>query len=361
MPSVLIHGATNCGSSNYGDFIYVDQLASHIEAYPEFEVFLAQPSEFFLSHTCWKQHTLAGINLLVYAPGGYFGEGHAANLLTNMIHFLRFMPIGLRAALKRIPIVVVGIGAGPNHNHLLSWSIRRIASSSVAISVRDKQSADALLKLGCDRIQEYPDMILAMDVVSGRREDEQTHRLLDKAKGKKLLLIHYNHSAEALEKFAVAASAFLRFHPDYIPIVCYDQLLETADELFDHFESIVPGAELYRYADPYSLSVLLSDVQLILTCKLHVGVVGAMQGASVLCFAEHPEKSKRFYEQIGYADRCSSLYESDAESISNSLELYYDKPISIPKEIISAAAKHWDVLDDAIEAVFGKQEGIYVK
>ena len=45
---ILLHGATNWGSSNFGDFIYADKIAKHIRSrFPDAMVELAEPSDYF--------------------------------------------------------------------------------------------------------------------------------------------------------------------------------------------------------------------------------------------------------------------------------------------------------------------------
>lgn len=53
-------------------------------------------------------------------------------------------------------------------------------------------------------------MMLACDLFSLSKETEQIKKVYDYIKDKKLLLVHYNHSAEALEKFACAINGFVK-------------------------------------------------------------------------------------------------------------------------------------------------------
>jgi len=93
---------------------------------------------------------------------------------------------------------------------------------------------------------------------------------------------------------------------------------------------------------------LLRRADVVLTCKLHVGVVAAMFDKSVICAAEHPEKTIRFYSYIGEFGRCSSLYKSEPENILINLKKYENQPMHIDSRVKNLAMKHWDALNLAI-------------
>lgn len=351
MGKVIVHGATNCGSSNFGDYIYVDKLCHYIRQKTDCNVYIADPSNFFLEHTQFRKGTLQGASLLVYAPGGYFGEGHAARFRDNLVQFIRFMPVGLRASALKIPIFVLGIGAGPNNSKMLSWAIRRITQNAICTTVRDRESYQALEKLGCPRVIESSDLILDMDIKKSAVETGQVRNIRRLAHGRKILLVHYNHDKKALDIFAQSVAAYVKKHPDWFVVVCYDQLLDQSDEMYDVFKKSVANSVLFSYSDPYELVSLLSVCTLILTSKLHVGVIGALFEKSVLCVAEHPEKSKRFYRQIGNKERCVSLFETSPLEILALLERYADRSVVIPNTEFEKARLSWSLFDKALASL----------
>ncbi|MCK1257701.1 hypothetical protein MX099_07560 [Streptococcus uberis] len=102
---ILLHGATDFGSSNFGDFIYGEIYHSFIkEILPDSNVSYYNPSEYFKKYTRnydFNNNDAKNADLLVYIPGGYFGEGHNAQLKHNLMQFYRFMPVGLKSLFKK--------------------------------------------------------------------------------------------------------------------------------------------------------------------------------------------------------------------------------------------------------------------
>lgn len=352
---ILLHGATNWGSSNFGDFIYADKIAKHIRSrFPDAMVELAEPSDYFkqlMPFATTGKVDIKNADALIYIPGGYFGEGHSARIKDNLIHFLRFMPVGLKALKRQIPIAVIGIGAGPNHNYLLTWAIKKIVKGSVATTVRDRESYDALRSLGCDGVSEGSDMILTMDLDSEQFDYGQINQIKKQANQKKILLVHYNHSAKALDCFGKSVTEFLSTNPEYKVVVCYDQLLDRADEFFKIFKSFVPDALRFEYWNPYELVGMITASDSVLTCKLHVGVVASMKGKSVICAAEHPEKTMRYYRQIGEKDRCVSLYDTGCEQLAALLRQYHMLPVGVSSDLLDSSQCHWEKLDSVLTAI----------
>src|SRR5690606_12928160 len=56
--------------------------------------------------------------------------------------------------------------------------------------------------------------------------------------------------------------------------------------------------------DPWDLLALINLLDLVITTKLHVGIVAVALATPVLAFPYHP-KVTRFYDQIQASDRCN--------------------------------------------------------
>lgn len=354
---IVLHGASDFGSSNFGDFLYAEEIFCHIvECYKGCCVRLHKPSDFFRKYIMGyrdENFSLKEADLAIYIPGGYFGEGHNARIRDNIFQFIRFMPFGLAASVLRKRMIVVGVGAGPLDSSLMKLSVKRIVNSSMFVSVRDDESASVLEHLGCDRPIEAGDMILAMDLASKCEETEQIRRVREYAGQKKILFVHFNHSDLAAHLFAASVDEWRQNHPEYCIIVGADQILANEDELFGCFARQCPDCFHFVYGNPYELLSLLRMSDTILTCKLHVGVVGSMFGKSVLCFAEHPEKSVRFYRQIGEEGRFYDLYNADNEKVTLALDKFHERTINIPYKAIEKAREHWRIIDRSISICKG--------
>ena len=349
---IMLHGATNCNSSNYGDYIYADMIC-HYLAERKIGMHIFQPSDFFKKYLkkyniLHKLNPLA-MDALVYIPGGYFGEGHKAQFKDNIIHWLRFMPIGILAAMLNKPIAILGIGAGPLNSRILRSSVKYICNHAELVTARDSYSFKTLKDLcpNRDYIKESFDLILTNQELKNHTyvsTEECAHRTL---------LVHYNHSVEALEKFAEAVKIFTNKHPEYRVIVSSDQILKNDEELFKKFKRIVQTANCiyHRYSSPEDMTSLIGISDLILTTKLHVGVVGALLGKSVISIPCHPEKTIRFYHAIHEDSRCLSLFEATPADILEIMESNYSHKIEINNDLVVLADLTWKLFDKFIAGV----------
>lgn len=350
--NILLHGATNCGSSNYGDYIYGEMIYEFFKD-KKYNVCFYQPSDFFKNNLKISDSQTFKKNkadLIVYIPGGYFGEGHNSKFKENLVQFLRFMPLGIWASYRKTPMIVLGIGAGPINNILMKFGIKRICNNSSFVTVRDNESYNSLQSL-CPKanIIECGDLILTRDIKKLNTDTEQLKEIIDIKKDKKIVLVHYNHDKYALDRFAECLNDFIRNNKDYSVVVASDSILEYDNEYYELFKQKFQHDSVhFIYEDPHEMTTLLEKVDIVLTCKLHVGVVASLYGKSVIAAACHPEKTKRFYEQINQPDRCVSLYESNNDQLVSLLEKYKDKSIKIEDKIICNACKSWEILEGFI-------------
>lgn len=345
---ILLHGATNWESSNFGDYLYGEifyeflsklLVGSKISFYDTSDFFKNNIREY---RGCIETRKIKEVDCLVYIPGGYFEEAHNARLRDNLVHFIRFMPVGLKCALFRKHIVIIGVGAGENRNGLLKIAIRAICKHSRLITVRDEQSKTALELLGINSVIVGADPLLAKRLDAKEEVTEQINSIVERAKNKKILFVHYNHSELAMEMFGKTIKKFLEVNSEYVIVVGSDQILKNEEVMYEKFcEYVEERCMFYKYNSAHELIALLNRVDTILTCKLHVGVVSAMFAKSVICAAVHPEKTIRFYERINNRERCVSLYETNEEELLFLLNKFLDTKIKISKDEINKAKVHY--------------------
>lgn len=351
----LLHGATNWSSTNFGDFLYAYEIYRYLKQNSDNQVGFYQPSDYFIKYLNSNGVkpdcvSFKNADYLIYIPGGYFGEGHNARRSDTIIQFIRFMPFGLKAVIGKKKLVAIGVGAGPIDRWFMKWAVKSICKNSIAVTTRDKESQEALKSIGIDNVPEYSDMMLAYDLKNVFENTEQIRRVIKYADGCKILMVHYNHSREALEKFAVAVNDFVEEHEEYKVVVTADSVLPYEDEYFQIFKDLCKcEAFHFIYDNPFEMLKLIDLSGVILTCKLHVGVVGGMFNKSVICVAEHPEKTQRFYDLINNPQNCVSLYETTEEHIKILLNDLHNKSICIPNDETEKAKMHWSVIDRMIE------------
>ena len=199
-------------------------------------------------------------------------------------------------------------------------------------------------------IIECGDMIITKKL--NQKNTAQIDQLRDIHKTKKLLLVHYNHDKEAMNKFAESTKCFVEMHPDYYVIVSSDCILNYAQDYFKEFRRKY-GMECsyFAYNDPAEMTALIKLVDVVLTCKLHVGVVACTFNKSVIVAACHYEKTKRFYSQIRQQDRCIDLNKVSKETLLAMMNQYHNKKIFIEDGIIEKANRSWEILDSHAEGI----------
>lgn len=347
---IILHGATNWGSSNFGDFLYGAAIYNYVkENYRGVEIGFYDPSEYFVKYLGACKTSLSKSDILIYIPGGYFGQSHKSRFIDNMIQFVRFMPVGIKAVFRSIKIGIIGIGAGPIVSPLLKYPIKMIGKKAEVLCVRDIESYNALKELGLNNVVEFSDLILALNLNRLSKITKQVVDICDKCKGKKILFVHYNHSLLARDIFAQLLDVFVAENSEYQLVVGSDCLLSYENEYYSEFSKKVRQECIhFIYDSPYEMIALLGKVDAVLTCKLHVGVVATMLNKPVVCFAEHPEKTMRYYRQINQMNRCASLYDTSENDMLKILKNNIVEKSFVPDEEIDKAKQNFDILSELI-------------
>lgn len=360
MKKIMLHGCTGGKTSNFGDFIFADLIASYIiEQYKNDSVGFFNLSNFFrnnmdnISLNC--DMCVAQIDALVYIPGGYFGERDKPTLRSKLWHFRRYFLIGLYAAIFDKPIAIVGVGSTPIKSRILQSSIRYVCNKAKIITVRDEESKVSLQNIGVtNQITVLSDMILSFDKSKMKPIEEAFDVLINtQHSNKKLILVHYNNNVSVMEKFAVSIKSFLENHNDYSVVVASDSVINNESELFEKFKSLAGNFNdniiLYKYNDPWKLCSLIEKCNCVLTTKLHVGIVAIRLGKSVLSFPKHVEKTQRLYSQINESDRCIDIKAARVEDITNLLNKFHNKPIVLGDKVYNDSLNNWDYLEKFLD------------
>jgi hypothetical protein len=109
---------------------------------------------------------------------------------------------------------------------------------------------------------------------------------------------------------------------------------------------VAAPAVVVPYRDPDQVLGVIKALDLVITTKLHVGIVACALGTSVLAFPAH-QKTRRFYEQIGAADRCLPLHQLAPGDALAQLERFARGelgPAPVPPAVRAAALNNRTVL-----------------
>ena len=363
MKKVVIHGATS--TSNFGDVLFAHLFYKKCLALQDVQVDFLQNGKYgigdFLRKELLYDRTMSKGEFLksdvfVFMSGGYFGEHSKAFIRNGNIrpiriikwYFRYFLP-AVRFQKKGKPIFILGIGGGPVTSRLLRKTMVSLMEKAVCVTVRDEETRDYFKRYGVkreilvttDTAQVYtPDMLPPLEGFS-----LNSH--------KKHLFLHMNLTGETdaliATKIAPSVIRFLEEHKDYDLVVgcdCVAGVDRIQDsETYKAIKAKEIVAQIYPYADSHQFAALLNRMDLIVTTKLHVGIVGATLGKSVVSFPSHKEKTKRYYRQIGEEGRSVPLKEVTPEQVEAQLEKYYNKPIILPTDIYKLAEMNLSLLE----------------
>ena len=349
---VMIHGAIN--TSNYGDFLFAAIFSNalmkcgiEVEYYshPKYGI-----SDFFANHLGYTPDRLhyravmKNCDALVYISGGYFLSHKKP--MDEFTHTKRFLTPGLFFMKNDKPIYILGIGAGPFYKGPFSKKAKQLLQYASAVTVRNDESKEYCLSLGVERdIPVTADTALVLrDYLNNTITERSWHPAEPE---KKMFLFHIdcNRSVrKKLKKIAVPAiKSFLDTHKDYALYLTSDGVMPKS--LYDEYATMFKpySTHILEYDDPWVLTRQIEKADLIMTTKLHMGIVGSVFGCSVVSFPWHL-KTQRFYKQIGEKDRCVLLSEADENKVSIQLGRFEGQRITLPKELIEQAKLNLDML-----------------
>ena len=348
-------------NDNFGDYLLYKELHDTITRKfgESVEIISSEVSEFYdqFSPVIRMPHfkAMKEADFIVFGGGGYFGEGTRKKFLWNLA-FVRYY--GLKAtsiAMAGKKFIIVGVGAGPFKYFFSRWMTRYIFNRADYISVRDNESKEFLKRIGVKKdVEMHPDWILGMDV----KDVIATAKLSEKVKEvcqKEYLLVHliskYTDNDAGLGLVTKEILAYCK-NKDVKVVVTCDQTKEDVylrtKELSRRF-----GDSLlfyYEYKSPYELISLIGSAKMIITDKLHVGIVGVAAGTNVVSVPLH-SKTPRLYKQIGRSDYCKPIKDVAQGDIYKLLDKAYNNIPSDMSTICEASRYNREIVISKIDAL----------
>ena len=352
---IMLHGATNM--SNYGDYIFAELFMDALKTKGHEVLFYSHPkygiSDYFAKYLRVApdrrnyKKDLKLIDCFIFISGGYFVEPRKPGVLSEYKHYCRYLKPAMSLLRCGKPIYILGVGAGPFKNKRFSRSARKIINYASVVTVRDEES-----KQYCDQFGIYNDIIVTSDTALligeylNNKKQEIPKFNIDE--GRKMLLFHIDSNQEVKEKISsTIAPAIIRFlndNPEYKLFLAADGVKD--DVLYEEYRSTFAEAHptVLIYDNPWELTRQIERADLIVTTKLHMGIVGSALGRSVVSFPFVPQKTKRFYKQIGEPDRCVSLTDITTDKVYGMLEAFKKRRIQVPNEFIKKARLNLEYL-----------------
>lgn len=354
--NILIHGATH--TSNFGDVLFAYLFFKRCEELNVNARFLEMP-RFAVSEFCRKELnynykgnmlSLFKSDALIMMSGGYLGDDKYStkNSIKRYLHYI--LPARLFELLKK-PVYIIGVGGGPLISKKLRNSCVKMLNNASYISVRDIETKEYFESYGVKM-----DIVLSTDTAQVITSDELSKYHMDSNTNildpnKKYIFLHVvNKPAidkKMSESIAPAINRFLFDHPDYDVVIGNDEITDV--RLLKTYNAIIDDRKIaFDYESIFQLCSILNKMNFVVTPKLHVGIVSASLGKSVLSFPIHREKTERYYRQIGEQRRCVHMDNVTEDLAYNQINEFYNVPISISLEIRNMAKNNLCVIDDFI-------------
>lgn len=260
-----------------------------------------------------------------FIGGGYLGAPTAQTVkYLSVWHFYHVQAL-LRAAYSAKRIGIFGIGAGPLISGPARYLIKRIVSKATVVGVRDTESQSELENLGVNlsRIVPYTDAALALCQDGLVRRSEQRNRFSDRTFRIGLHLSLTGTDTHLVDAFG---SAIRGLHAKNRPVEIVGLVDQNGtsgavrqSDNFQRISSQMPcAATVHRFTMVDDFLDSIAGCDLLITTKLHVGVVGRCFGIPVLSMPTHL-KTPRFYRQIGESDWCLPIKDFELEWLQSRL------------------------------------------
>lgn len=329
-----------CGAShgtNFGDYIFSEMFYELLkQENTRNTITFFNLSRFFKLNLNVKKSNILNLiksRNLVYISGGYFGQSPNEDFFHSLNRFIRYFLVSWFFMSKRKRIYVIGVGVGPLKYGFLRRGFLKIFEKASCVIVRDDESKNYAEIHGVKRnVDVSVDSALAYKLKSLHTvEQKQILLHLPNVKSEKLIII-----ADSLKETVLK-------NQKYSLILANDQISNK-----DIYTGISHYLQAYNivimeYKKPDDMFELIMNSEIIITSKLHVGIIGTLFKKSVFSIPTHPNKTTRYYKQIGYSNRCVPMSEITDEKLRNMFE-HYEKKVILSDDLIQKAESNFNIL-----------------
>lgn len=345
---VAIHGSYF--GDNFGDSLFVLQYVKYLN-----EIGISNEDIYLISagsriRNYAKVSSIKGLkaikeaNRIIFIGGGYFGERKEKQLIWHLRFWVRHISICLACIFYGKRYAFFGVGAGPQSN-LISRKLSKLAvNGSEFFSARDKISFEFLLKIGVksEKLIEVADSLISYPKIHSKENKT------------KKLLIHMPKSADhdnSIESILrELKNGLTEIHEVTVVRDFYKPSFIDVTERIS--KDIFKNIKVFEYKSPESLMDLICASDLVITIKLHVGILALTQGKFVISTYVH-EKTPRFYAQMNADVNCfalKKLNEKERKRFKQVLKRYNKQEnIQIPSELVEKSKENFTLLEKFIQ------------
>tara|TARA_B110000090_G_C13381542_1_gene446027 strand:+ start:796 stop:1866 length:1071 start_codon:yes stop_codon:yes gene_type:complete len=328
---IAIHGSYY--ARNFGDTLIISIIVDWVkEIYPDSTINLPfcsldeEAKEIMGSNKYIIDPTLKNSKVLIFGPGGYFGQPNFSFLRTNhwfYRNYKRHLCWNNRLFAKDIPYFIIGTGVGPLTNIFFRNKVRKLFSRAKLVAVRDITSFNYLKQWNVDmsNIKLTSDVALSVE----------NSKINNKSKG--LLGLHFPGTTLNNYNKSDLFFKFLKILSNDFKIVIIEDgpgQYHTKDEksIYNKIrQSNELKVDVLEYNNPKILIENLAKLDYIITSKLHVGILGYALKKQVLSIPLH-QKTVRFYKQVKRENFCLNVDSISLNTLLETFDLLKSTPVT---------------------------------
>lgn len=276
----------------------------------------------------------------IFVGGGYMSESPSRPLKWAISRWLRIFIYGDMCRILNKPYLVCSVGAGPATTWFAKAMFRRLCAGAVEVVVRDHYSYAFLKDIGVEReLLVTADYALTLPKFSSNENADGGIALHLTSKQSELneniirTLRHVLQPGRALH--------FIEDHPGEYERVCSVNPSLNSLNL----------TRVVRYKNYRALVEELKNIGTVITSKLHVGIVAAVNGRRICSFPYHP-KVWRFYEELERPELCYSGAADSFEHVSEHIRTCLNSaPVILPEALLNRLNVAEKSLGDFIDSI----------
>lgn len=346
---VALCGATICETGNYGDRLLQGILEDKIiETIPDVNIYYIEKDHFFRSII----RAISKSDAFIYVPGGYLGyieKGYSGSLKKSVQRIIYYYLPGLLYMVSNKPMALIGQGIGPYEYPVLRKMLSSICNYSKLTVVREQKSYDLLKKLGVKRRIEITADCAQVICNSYIYDTKDSINIRSKLEGKTIIYILYygnNGGMNWKDKIYTSLESYINDNR-FGFVIGGDSVRHIRRGLYN-FSRRFPQDRtyIYDYKEPNQLLSILNIVDLILTPKLHTAITGCTLGKSVIDFSLQYDKTKLYFEKIGYPERVFDLSTVTTDEMTRAIDNYLNCKIILSGEIVRQAERNFELLEN---------------
>lgn len=366
MNKIVLHGAFD--TTNFGDILLLCIFKKYIERfYPELEVYSDSVGKDAIKYSGIKKITRKQIIQnqvpVIFCGGGYLGEPSRRKLFWKVRAFIKHFSLLRSLYLNKCKYSLIGVGFGPIENKILRKIAVRAINSAFSVVFRDVESkkfallygakspikvtSDAVMALLPSELRNFPHFFSSQLVFDNNSAELTNNKII--------IGIHIQMPGKPKQDFKNGLFELLKKYKMVYPlcefILLTDSRNKDTSQDISRYNLQKFSFSSFQYSGPFDLIQKIHQCHLIITTKLHVGIVASVFNKPVISIAMH-QKIQRFYNQIERKELCVEYNLYCNEWLESKLNLFFHNELCdtiVPKKINEISKNNLHEIDRFIK------------